>query len=109
MDKKMNLEELAKLMIEHGLVIRAIPYEKTSIYEAYHKDEYPDGIVCYMESFKRDMLQVTTKNSQGGKFIIEKVSGQDSIIRWGKGTVFYDTIEEAVESFIILQKKLGRN
>jgi hypothetical protein len=102
----MDINELGKLMIEHGLVIRAIPHEKTAIYEAYHKDKYPDGVVCYMESFKRNMLKVTTKNSQGGKFIIEKVSSQGSMIRWGKGTVFYGTIEEAVES-IINRKERG--
>ncbi|TPG68597.1 hypothetical protein EEL31_08745 [Brevibacillus laterosporus] len=107
MDKKMNLEELAKLMIEHGLVIRAIPHETTSNCEARHKDSYPDGVVYYDEYLKRDMLRVTRQNSQGGKFIIAKKGNQDSTVNgweWNqltrKKVAFYDTIEEAIESFI---------
>lgn len=101
-DKKMDLKELERLMIEHGLVIRAIPCETTRILEAYHKDNYPDGVVYYDERFKRDMLKVTKKNSQGGKFIITQKPTQDTIINyWGKPVVFYDSIEEAVNSIVL--------
>ncbi|PLS19313.1 hypothetical protein CVD28_02555 [Bacillus sp. M6-12] len=101
MVEKMDLEVLGRLMIEHGLVIRAIPMEETSVYEVYHKDKYPDGVVYYDERRKREMIRVTKKLSKGGKFIITKVNGQGTIVNnWGKPVIFYDTIEEAVKSII---------
>lgn len=104
-----DIEELGRLMIEHGLVIRAIPYETTSVYEIRHKDKYPDAVVFYSEARKCDMIRVTKKLSQGGKFIITQVLDQGTIINywgkpgnWGKKVpvVFYDTIEQAVNSMI---------
>lgn len=101
MGRELNLETLGKLMIEHGLVIRAIPLETVSTYEAYHKDKIPGGVVRYMEEYKREMLQVTKKNSQGGKFVITRMADQGTILNnWGKPVVFYDTIEQAVTAFL---------
>jgi hypothetical protein len=103
MAKKLDLEELGKLMIEHGLVIRAIPYEKTSVFSTHHKDRYPDAVVFYDDVRKCDMLRLTEKNNQGGKFIIMQKKDQSRMINnweWGKPVIFYDTIEQAVRSFI---------
>lgn len=101
MNKVVHLEDLAKLMIEYGLVIRAIPYEKTSIFEVQHQDDYPSSTVYYDDNYKREMIRVTEKNPKGGKFIITKTSGQGTMVNfWGKPVIFYDTIEEAVQSFL---------
>jgi hypothetical protein len=100
---KMDLKELEKLMVEHGLVIRAIPYEKTSVFEIRHKKDYPNAVVFYSAARKCEMIRVTEKNQQGGKFIIAQKSDQGRVMagfEWGKPTIFYDTIEQAVKSFI---------
>jgi len=86
-------------MIKHGAIIRAIPYERTSILEVRHKDKFPDGTLYYDETFGRDMLKITRKNSQGGKFIITTCTDQGEVIRnWGKPVIFYDSIEQAIAS-----------
>ncbi len=108
----MDLKRLEELMIEHGLVIRAIPHETTSTYEARHKQSYPDGVVYYDNYLKREMLRVVRKNSLGGKFIIAKKGNQDSTvsgwewqkIKGSKKVVAYDTIEQAVKSVIGLEE-----
>lgn len=101
----MDLKGLEKLMVEYGLVIRAIPFGHQFRVETRHKDKYPDGIEYYDESCKRNMLRVTEKNSQGGKFVITVEPTQGSTINyWGKPNrkykkepvVFYDSIEQAV-------------
>lgn len=67
----------------------------------YHKDKYPNAVVFYDEIRKCDMIKVTEKNYKGGKFVITKESGQGTVINsWGKPVIFYDTIEEAVQSFL---------
>lgn len=98
---EMNIEELGRLMIEHGLVIRAIPLETTSTYEIHHRDSYPDAEVFYSEARKCEMIRVTKKNSQGGKFLISQKNDQGTIVNyWGKPVVFYDSIEQAVKSVL---------
>ena len=101
----MGLECLENLMVKHGIVIRAIPFEHQFSVETSHKNVYPDGIEYYDESCKRNMLRVTEKNNQGGKFIITVEPTQGSTISyWGKPNrkykkepiVFYDSIEQAV-------------
>jgi hypothetical protein len=109
----MDINELAALMLEHGLVIRGIPYEITYHIEMRHKDQYDNNekysevVVCRPDGYNREMLRVTEKNSQGGKFIIAKKRTQGSTVQgweWHKDSkkkvIFYDTIEEAVRSFI---------
>ena len=93
------MDSLEKIMIKHGIVIRAIPYESTSVVEAYHKDKFPDGIIYYDEAFGRNMLKVTKKNTQGGTFVITTCKDQSAVIRnWGKPVIFYDSIEQAIGS-----------
>ena len=97
----MSIAELTQLMLKHGLVIRAInPHDQTAVYDPRHKDQFPEGVVRYSEECKRDMLHVSYRNSQGGKFVITSDSGQGSTVHWASGTVFYDSIEDAVKSFI---------
>lgn len=103
MNKEMDLNELAILMVEHGLVIRAIPYEQTSVYALRHKNEYPNGVVFYDEVRKCEMVRVVEKNPQGGKFIITQKRDQGRQINgweWGKSVTFHDTLEQAVKSFV---------
>jgi hypothetical protein len=100
-------------MVEHGMVIRAIPFEHHFRVEARHKNRYPHGIEYYDELLNRTMLKVTEINPRGGKFLITSEATQSSMIRYwgkpsgafdGKPVVFYDSIEEAVSSFICALK-----
>jgi len=94
------MELLEKVMVEHGIVIRAIPYEHSGTLEVRHKDKYPNGIVCYDEKHGRNMLKITEKNSKGGKFIITTAGWQGTYINWGKPVIFYDTLEQAINSIV---------
>lgn len=108
-----DIKDLEYLMVEHGLIIRAIPLEQHFKVEVRHKDKYPDGIEYYDEHCKRKMLKVIEKNRQGGKYVITAEQTQGKLINYwgnprkkftGEPVVFYDSIEQAVESFI---KALG--
>jgi len=93
------MDSLEKIMIGHGVVIRAIPYERVSVMEVRHQNKYPEGVVYYDETYGRNMLKVTTKNTQGGKFVITTCKDQGAVIRnWGKPVIFYDGIEQALDS-----------
>ena len=109
----MDLNTLTKLMVEHGLVIRAIPKERAFGVPVDHKDRYSDearytiGEVFKPDNLGKELIKVTEKFSQGGKFIIAMKGSQDSKVQgweWhkesGKKVAFYDTIEEAVNSVI---------
>ncbi|MNW28218.1 hypothetical protein D3C74_50380 [compost metagenome] len=102
--RTMDITKLTELMIEHGLVIRAIPHETIGICEERHKEKYPDSVLFYDKKRKCNMIRVTSKNNQGGKFVIGKMSDQSTIVNnWnkvGKSVIFYNTIEEAVQDAI---------
>ena len=52
MDKKINtftIEQLEKIMITRGAVIRAIPMEVTHVLEKCHADRYPHSEILYLE------------------------------------------------------------
>lgn len=106
--EKLTIEKLEKLMVEHGIVIRAIPYEHVDVLEISHKDKHPGCEVYFDEICNREMIKVTKKNSKGGKFIVTTEATQGTkILGWGKKSRewgkknpvgFYDTIEEAIAS-----------
>ena len=100
MDICADILKLQELMIKHGLVIRAIPHEYSATYEARHKDKHPHGIEYFDKKVGRNMLRVTHKNSKGGKFIIVKQGWQGDMVRFGSNIVFYDSIEQAVNSVV---------
>ncbi|MNV53411.1 hypothetical protein D3C71_1455560 [compost metagenome] len=73
------------------------------MYEKRHQDQFPDAEVFIDNTYKREMIRVVSKNTQGGKFIITTKRNQDRIVSdWlgGKKVTFYDSIEEAVTSFL---------
>ncbi|MNE71198.1 hypothetical protein D3C76_1154830 [compost metagenome] len=109
----MTLEELSELMVKHGLVIRAIPNEKTYGVPIHHKDRYSDeakytiGEVYKPDNLDKELITITERFSKGGKFIIAKKANQDSTVQgweWNhitrKKVAFYDTIEQAIESLL---------
>lgn len=95
----MNIQELEKIMIEHGVIIRAITPYHISVYEVRHKDKYPNAEEYYDERFKRNMIRVKTEHSNdvAGKFIIETMEDTSSTVKFYK-PVFYNSIEEAIQS-----------
>lgn len=99
----MNIKELEELMISKGVVIRAIPRQSIEIYEKFHIDSLKNqGVkveVKYLEKYKREMAVVERVPENSGKFVIEINQGASSIVKF-KDKVFYDSIEEAIESIM---------
>lgn len=91
----MTIEQLEEFMVNHGLVIRAIPKEITHIYEAHYAQKYPNGKVIYMEQYKREMLLVTEVPANAGKFVVSAALHTDSDIRFHPP--FFSSIKELVE------------
>jgi len=100
MENKLTIDDLQQLMVTHGLVIRAIPYEQTFYLDVIHQNKYPDGVIEYNPVYNRQMLTITRSNTNlGGKFLIEQDFGRTSMVRFsGKKT--YDSIQEAVDSIL---------
>ena len=92
-------QELVELMFKHGLVIRAIPSTKADIMEVRHKDRFPEGKAEYLEDFNREMWVVVHNNSLGGKFIVETVRHQDSVVRFTRLSHTYDSIEDIINYY----------
>ena len=100
----MNIQELEKFMIDTGVVISAIPKKSVSIVEKYHIDKFPNGKIEYLEEYKREMLIFEKVNKQGGKFTIQ--TRKDVI--FGNPSKFYNSIEEAVEGYLI-ERNMWKN
>lgn len=95
----MTMIELQNIMMEHGLVIRAIPKIETMVMETRHIDKYPDGEIKFLEDYKREMLVVEKELSLGGKFIITQAKHQLASIQFEKKNVF-NSIEKCINNFL---------
>jgi len=101
-----RIADLEKLMVEHGLVIRAIPLVETACVEAYNKEVierqgYEAVTISYEEVYKREMARGKKPLSRGGKFIITQCKNQGTVINsWGNPVVFYDSIMQAVAAVV---------
>lgn len=84
-------------MISHGVVLRAIPEKIRGVYEKRHIDKYPDGVIKYLDDYKREMLVVEIIPKNAGKFIFECARNTNSMVKF-MGKKYFDSIEEAVES-----------
>lgn len=100
----MTMQELEKVMMEYGIVIRAIPYYHTSIFEVQHKEKYPDAVEYFDPRFKRNMLKVTEPNHHGGKFIITKQAHTGQEVSFYKPK-YFDSVEDAVNAFLLDMKE----
>lgn len=96
----MTIQELEKIMQEHGLVIRALPKKKRQVLEAGYKADYPDGTVTYMEEYKREMLvrEQDLAPHLAGKFLIQSVKGTSADVHFEHE--LFDSIEDAVASVL---------
>ena len=97
----MNIQELEKIMIEHGVIIRAITPFHISIYEVRHKDKYSNAEEYYDKQLKRNMIRVKTEHSNkvARKFIIETMADTSSTVKFYK-PIFYNSIEDAIQSLL---------
>ena len=95
----MDIIELEKIMKEKGLVIRAIPNEVKSIYDAYHIKDYPNGKLEYIPQFGREMCVIMQAPKNAGKFMIESISHTYSEVKFNH-TKYFDSIEEAINYII---------
>lgn len=94
MQEDLTIEELEHLMVEHGIVLRAIPNTVREILEVRHKDEFPDGKVVYLEEFHRDMLIVERVPKHAGEFLMECRQGTSEMVQFRR--IFYKSIGEAI-------------
>lgn len=95
----MGIKELEDVMVSHGVALRAIPSKVVSIYEKYHIDTHPEGVIKYHEDFKREMLFVESIPKNAGKFIFESGLGTGNIVRYS-GKKYFNSIEEAVDHLL---------
>ena len=91
----MDIKELEKMMVEHGLVLRAIPMKVTHVFDTYHADKYPQGTIKYMEEYGREMVVVEKVPENAGKFVVEQVRNTGRTVRF-KEDRFFDSIEDIV-------------
>lgn len=95
----MTMQELEKVMVEYGIVIRAIPYYHTSTFEVRHKEKYPDAVEYFDPRFNRNMLNLKEANHHGGKFIITKQPDTVQKVSFYKPR-YFDSVEDAVNAFL---------
>ena len=95
----MTVVELEKIMIEHGVTLRAIPTEVYGVYEKTHAEEFPDGQILYLDRFKQEMVIVKRIPENAGKFIFKRNCDTASAVRF-EGQRYYDSIEEAIEALL---------
>ena len=96
----MNINELTELMVEHSLVIRAIPKEVRSIYDVRHAARYPEGTIERLPGWNRDMLVVRSKPKNAGKIIILQCKNSGAKVDFTKPEQYFDSVEDAVNSII---------
>lgn len=91
------LEELNALMLEKGVIIRAIPNCSISVYEPSHFREYPDGRIQYCDTTNRGMLYVERSNGiLANKFLVAQSSGKGNLIRFNTDNVF-DSLQDVLK------------
>ena len=99
----MTMQELEQIMVEYGIVIRAIPHYQTSTFEARHKDQYPEAVEYFDVKCNRSMIKVQRPNRHGGKFLITKQADTGQMVSF-HNPKYYDSIEDAVNAFLTEHK-----
>ena len=94
-----NIKELEEIMIAQGVALRAIPHVTTSVLEARHSKDYPNGEIKYLPAYKREMLVIKRFPENGGKFLIETNQDTSSTVQF-RGKRYFDSIGEAID-FIV--------
>lgn len=92
---KYALDEISAILMEHGASIRIIPKEHWSVFEVCHKDMYPDGVVKYLDEYKREMLVVQKENPHAGKVNVGFSTTATGTVTFEP--TFYDSVEDAVD------------
>ena len=95
----MTMQELERLMVEYGIVIRAIPHYHTSTIDVRHKGQYPEEVEYFDPRFNRNMLMIKEANHHGGKFMITKMTFTGGTVPF-YDPKYYDSIEEAVNALL---------
>lgn len=101
----MNIEDLEKIMVDYGVVIRAIPKVCRDIIEKRHINEYPDGKIVYLEDFKREMLIIKRIPKNAGKFLLEYNQKTSNMVKF-EGKKYFDSITDAIQ--YLLEKERGQ-
>lgn len=100
----LTLEKLQALMIDKGLIIRAIPHTYTGLYDLNdrnlkmfcERDNYISHRTLVPLGFYREMLEVTFSNKFAEKFLIEAYRDESGSIRFNIKRMF-NTLEEAIK------------
>lgn len=93
----MDINNLQRLMLKYGAVIKTIPEMHTNCIETRHAQDPVLNLISakveYREEFKRDMLVITQRNTLGGKFLLAFDQTQDTTVKFDKELIF-DSIEQ---------------
>jgi len=91
----MTIKELEKIMIEQGVILRAIPLKIHHVYADCDISLHPDGRLEYHKEYKREMTIVDSIPKNAGKFVIESEECTGAMARF-YGKKLYDNIEDAI-------------
>lgn len=101
MDK---LEELARLMVERGACLRAIPMSVRETVEARHASDkcyenpaYVKKEVKFLEGFRREMFVAERRPEHAGMFLLETGLGTMSTVRFS-GREYYGSLDEVLDA-----------
>lgn len=92
----MTVKELERLMVQHSVVIRAIPKSRRIIVEKRHAEEFPNAEIKYLPEFKREMLVEERENKHGGEFVLEIAKHTHCRVDF-TGKRFFKSLEEIIE------------
>lgn len=104
--KDRDIEELLNDILNmEGIIIRKIPQFTVSTYSYIEQNmvllKNPKAEVFFSEKYKRDMIRITEKNTQGGKFIITFAMNQMSQVRFDiKKCGLGETIIDAYNNYL---------
>lgn len=101
MDK---LEELARLMVERGACLRAIPMSVRETVEARHASDkryenpaYVKKEIKFLEGFRREMFVAERRPEHAGMFLLETGLGTMSTVRFS-GKEYYGSLDEVLDA-----------
>jgi len=86
-------KKLEELMLKHNITIRTIPKKITHVYEKRHYKNI--GKIKYIEKFKREMLVIEEYPKNGGKFLIEYINHNDTIVYF-TNKKYFNSIKELI-------------
>lgn len=78
-----DIVELERIMVENGLVLRAVPKQIREVYEICHQKQFPDAKIEFLEAYNREMLVRERKPKYGGMFLAIEAKNTNGRVDFG--------------------------